>query len=118
MSKANILITGGSGFIGSNFIPYILETYSGYHVVNIDKLTYAGNNENLIEVKNNPNYTFIEGDICNKTLLKELFQKHRFQRVVHFAAESHVDNSIHGPEIFVQTNILVFKYIFLILFIF
>jgi dTDP-glucose 4,6-dehydratase len=105
MSKANILVTGGSGFIGSNFIPYILETYSGYHVVNIDKLTYAGNNENLSEVHSHPNYTFIKGDICDKALIKELFQKYKFQRVVHFAAESHVDNSINGPEVFVQTNI-------------
>lgn len=105
MAKTYILVTGGSGFIGSNFIPYMIETHPEYHVVNIDKLTYAGNNENLSEVKSHPDYTFIEGDICDKALMKELFQKYQFQRVVHFAAESHVDNSINGPEIFVHTNI-------------
>lgn len=102
----NILITGGAGFIGSNFVPYFIEKYTEYNIVVLDKLTYAGTLNNLTEVLNHPRFIFIQGDICNQTKVNELFQKYHFQGVVHFAAESHVDNSIEGPEAFVQTNII------------
>ncbi len=105
MSKENILVTGGMGFIGSNFIPYIINKYPDYDVINLDKLTYAANTSNLSEVMGHERYTFIEGDICDKALIKNLFNKYQFQKVIHFAAESHVDNSINGPEVFIQTNI-------------
>lgn len=100
-----ILITGGAGFIGSNFIPYFLEKYEDYKVVNLDKLTYAGELKNLTEVENNPNYTFIQGDICNRGLVQQIFAEFDVRGVIHFAAESHVDNSINGPAVFIQTNI-------------
>lgn len=102
----SILITGGAGFIGSNFIPYFLENNKEYKLVNLDALTYAGNLENLNEVKNNANYFFIKGDICDRNFVEELFNKFQFQGVIHFAAESHVDNSISGPEAFITTNVL------------
>ena len=102
----SILVTGGAGFIGSNFIPYFLENNSEYHVVNIDALTYAGNLENLSEVKDNASYTFIKGDICDRDWVEQLFNHYQFQGVIHFAAESHVDNSISGPEAFIKTNVL------------
>lgn len=102
----NILITGGAGFIGANFIPYFIDKYKLYNLIVIDKLTYAGNLDNLEEVKNHPRFTFVKGDICNKNLLTELFNQYKFQGVIHFAAESHVDNSISGPEEFIQTNII------------
>ncbi|ELR71459.1 dTDP-glucose 4,6-dehydratase [Fulvivirga imtechensis AK7] len=101
----NILITGGAGFIGSNFVPHFLESHSEYHVVNLDKLTYAGDLNNLKEVEGNSRYTFVQGDICDRKLIEELFDKYNFQGVIHFAAESHVDNSIEGPEAFINTNI-------------
>ncbi|MFZ8933620.1 MAG: dTDP-glucose 4,6-dehydratase [Bacteriovoracaceae bacterium] len=103
--QKNILITGGAGFIGSNYIPYILENYD-YNVVCLDKLTYAGNTENLKEVENNERYTFVQGDICDKDLVDSLFKNHKITDVIHFAAESHVDNSITGPEAFVTTNVM------------
>ena len=102
----NILVTGGAGFIGSNFIQYILQRHSTYKVVNFDKLTYAGNLENLTAVENNPNYVFVKGDICNKEEVLYAFKQHAIDAVVHFAAESHVDRSILGPAVFVQTNVL------------
>lgn len=102
----NILVTGGAGFIGSNFVEYFCNKYSDYHVVNLDKLTYAGNLENLKEVENKSNYTFIKGDITDKELVNRLFEKYSFQGVIHFAAESHVDNSIEGPAEFIETNIV------------
>jgi len=102
----NILVTGGAGFIGSNFIPYILSKYVEYHVVNLDALTYAGDLDNLKEVEDNDRYTFVQGNICDKQLVKELFAKFDFSGVLHFAAESHVDNSIEGPEAFIRTNVL------------
>ncbi|MCT4638551.1 MAG: dTDP-glucose 4,6-dehydratase [Bacteroidales bacterium] len=101
----SILITGGAGFIGSNFIPYFIEKYPAYHIVNIDKLTYAGEIANLKEVETNSRYSFVKGDICDRKLLETIFKKYDIRGVVHFAAESHVDNSIEGPEIFIDTNI-------------
>lgn len=101
-----LLITGGAGFIGSNFIVHFLQNNPDYDVVNLDKLTYAGNLTNLTEVENSPSYTFIEGDICDRSFVEELFKIYNFTGVIHFAAESHVDNSISGPEAFIKTNVL------------
>lgn len=110
MNKKNILITGGAGFIGSNLIINLLNKYSNYQIINLDKLTYAGNLENLKEVVNNPklssNYKFIKGDITDKTTVENLFHQYNITDVIHLAAESHVDNSITGPEIFFQTNVM------------
>ena len=100
-----ILVTGGAGFIGSNFIPYILAKYADQKIVNLDLLTYAGNLENLKEVESNPRYIFVKGDICDRPLVESLFAQHSIVGVFHFAAESHVDNSISGPEAFIKTNI-------------
>ena len=100
-----ILVTGAAGFIGANFVPYFLNKYENYHIVNLDKLTYAGNLENLIEVENNERYTFVQGDICNRELIAYLFKTYDIGGVIHFAAESHVDNSIKDPESFVRTNV-------------
>lgn len=101
-----LLITGGAGFIGANFIPYFLKTYpNDYSVVNLDKLTYAGDLNNLTELNDHPRYTFVEGDICDQELITALFETHQFHGVIHFAAESHVDNSITGPEAFIDTNV-------------
>ncbi len=101
-----ILITGGAGFIGSNFIVYFLKQHPLVKIINIDKLTYAGELSNLNEVKNNDNYKFIEGDICDRSLIERLFKKYNFTGVIHFAAESHVDNSIKTPNEFINTNVL------------
>lgn len=106
MNLKTILVTGGAGFIGSNFVPYFLETRKDIHLVNLDALTYAGNLDNLKEVEKNPRYTFVKGDICDRTLIESLFNQYNFQAVIHFAAESHVDNSIEKPDAFMQTNIL------------
>lgn len=100
-----ILVTGGAGFIGSNFIKYMLSKYKDYEIINLDNLTYAGNLENLRDIENNPNYTFIKGDICDKKLVEEIFSE-EIDWVVNFAAETHVDRSILDPEIFVKTNVL------------
>lgn len=100
-----ILVTGCAGFIGSNFVPYFLEKYSNYNIVNLDLLTYAGDLENLKECENNPKYKFIKGDICNRELVEFIFNEYDIQGVIHFAAESHVDNSIKNPGVFVQTNV-------------
>ena len=102
----NILVTGGAGFIGANFVPYFIENNSDFHLVNLDLLTYAGNLDNVKEVENHPRYTFVQGDICDRNFVEELFQKFQFHDVIHFAAESHVDNSISGPEAFIKTNVL------------
>jgi len=101
-----ILVTGGAGFIGSNFINYILSNRKDIFIVNLDKLTYAGNLQNLKSVENHPNYTFIKGDIVNDELVSYLFQKYEITHVINFAAESHVDRSILGSEIFFRTNVL------------
>ncbi|ARV15529.1 dTDP-glucose 4,6-dehydratase [Polaribacter sp. SA4-12] len=100
-----VLITGGAGFIGSNFIPYFLEKNKEYKVVNLDLLTYAGELSNLSKIENNPRYTFVEGDICDRDLVEKLFNQYNFNGVIHFAAESHVDNSIKNPDAFVRTNV-------------
>lgn len=99
-----ILVTGGAGFIGSNFILYMMEKYPDYKIVNLDKLTYAGNLENLISLKDNPNYTFVQGDICDRDAVERAMDGCDW--VVHFAAESHVDRSISAPALFVHTNVL------------
>lgn len=101
-----ILITGGSGFIGSNFIHYIFKNFDDMKVINLDKLTYAGNPENLKKVENNENYSFVKGDICDQTLVDNLIKENQPDYIVNFAAESHVDRSIKEPNIFVETNVL------------
>jgi dTDP-glucose 4,6-dehydratase len=101
----SILVTGGAGFIGSNFIMYLLDKYPDYQVINLDKLTYAGDPGNLKDVAGNERYHFVLGDIGNRELVDYLFASFRVEGVIHLAAESHVDNSITGPEIFIQTNI-------------
>ena len=98
-----MLVTGGAGFIGSCFIRHILKKYPDYKVINLDALTYCGNLENLDDIKENPNYEFVHGNICDKNLVRNLVKKCDY--VVNFAAESHVDNSIKYPEIFVETNV-------------
>ena len=107
MSNLNktILVTGGAGFIGSNFIAYYLEQNPEQHIINLDALTYAGNLENLSEVESNPRYQFKEGDIRNRELLEKIFQENHITGVIHFAAESHVDNSISNPGVFIETNV-------------
>ena len=100
------LVTGGAGFIGSNFIEYIFEKYKDIKIINLDKLTYAGNLENLKHVENNPNYEFVQTDICDKEAVQKVFEENDIDYVVNFAAESHVDRSIKEPEIFVKTNVM------------
>ena len=100
-----ILVTGGAGFIGSCFVRHMLNKYKDYKIVNLDALTYAGNIENLDDIKDNPNYTFVHGNICDKKLASELIIDGKVDAVINFAAESHVDRSIIGPEIFIETNV-------------
>ena len=100
-----LLVTGGAGFIGANFIPYFLENNPEIHLINLDELTYAGDLENIKEVENHSRYTFEKGDICNRNLVESLFKKYDFRGVIHFAAESHVDNSIKNPDAFIKTNV-------------
>ncbi|RXT04504.1 dTDP-glucose 4,6-dehydratase [Ammoniphilus sp. CFH 90114] len=102
----NILVTGGAGFIGSNFVHYMLEKYKDYKIINLDLLTYAGNLENLTAVQQNPNYTFVKGDIANRELIDYLVKTHKINVIANFAAESHVDRSITDPDIFIKNNIL------------
>ena len=102
----NVLVTGGAGFIGSNFVHYLLKHYADIHVINLDVLTYAGNLENLVSVQEDPRYSFVKGDICDRKQLDELFERNQIDTVVNFAAESHVDRSIMNPEIFLMTNII------------
>ena len=101
------LVTGGAGFIGSNYIHYMFKKYDNeIRIINVDALTYAGNLENLKDIENRENYTFVKADICDKEAISKIFAENDIDRVVHFAAESHVDRSIRNPEIFVQTNVL------------
>ncbi|NJD92315.1 MAG: dTDP-glucose 4,6-dehydratase [Geobacter sp.] len=102
----SVMVTGGAGFIGSNFINCFMPLNPGCRVINLDALTYAGNLENLRSVDHNPDYRFIKGDICDAALVAKLLADEKVDAVVHFAAESHVDRSISGPEIFVKTNVL------------
>jgi len=101
-----ILVTGGAGFIGSNFVHYMIKKYPEYEIVNLDLLTYAGNLESLTEVENASNYKFVRGDIADRPFIMRLFEQEKFDVVVNFAAESHVDRSITDPEVFVRTNVL------------
>ncbi|MGN7455631.1 dTDP-glucose 4,6-dehydratase [Paenibacillus pasadenensis] len=101
----NLLVTGGAGFIGSNFIRHMKEEHPEYTIVNLDKLTYAGNLDNLKDLENDANYHFVKGDICNEALVRHLLRNHAIDAIINFAAESHVDRSISDPGIFVTTNI-------------
>jgi len=105
-NSPTLLITGGAGFIGSNFVIYMANKYPDYHILTIDKLTYAGTLKNLIEVENHPNYTFVKGDITDEQLVRSLFADYNIIGVIHFAAESHVDRSIEDGTTFVTTNVL------------
>lgn len=104
--KRNILITGGAGFIGSHLVRLMVNKYPDYRIVNLDKLTYAGNLNNLKDVENAPNYSFVKADICDRDRIEEIFQEYSISDVVHLAAESHVDRSIEGPMEFVMTNVV------------
>ncbi|MCO5269146.1 MAG: dTDP-glucose 4,6-dehydratase [Brumimicrobium sp.] len=106
MAKRNILLTGGAGFIGSHVVRRFVKNYPDYHIVNFDKLTYAGNLENLRDIESSGNYSFVKGDICNAEDLKTTFNKYHITDVIHLAAESHVDRSISGPMDFVVTNVV------------
>ncbi|MFW8629151.1 dTDP-glucose 4,6-dehydratase [Vibrio natriegens] len=106
MKQRNLLVTGGAGFIGANYVHYWLEQYPNDKVVVLDALTYAGNKANLDSVENNPNFIFAHGDICDTDLVEQLLKEHHLDTIVHFAAESHVDRSITGPDAFIETNIL------------
>ena len=102
----NILITGGAGFIGSHVVRLFVNKYPEYHIINLDKLTYAGNLANLKDVENQPNYTFVKADICDFDKILELFKLYHIDGVIHLAAESHVDRSIKDPFTFAHTNII------------
>lgn len=101
----NLLITGGAGFIGSNYIHFLLDYYNDIRIVNFDKLTYAGNLDNLKDVEDDSRYQFIKGDICNKTNVEKTIKKFNIDEIVNFAAETHVDRSITGPEVFINTDV-------------
>ena len=100
-----LLVTGGAGFIGSNFVQMVLSEHPDCSIVNLDKLTYAGNLENLAGFENHPNHKFIKGDICDGTLVEKIIDEHKIDAIINFAAESHVDRSITEPGIFIQTNV-------------
>lgn len=104
--KRNILVTGGAGFIGSHVVRRLVNNYPDYLIVNLDKLTYAGNLANLADIEQQPNYRFVKGDICDAELLRDLFTRHAIDGVIHLAAESHVDRSIHDPLTFARTNVM------------
>jgi dTDP-glucose 4,6-dehydratase len=106
MSQKKILITGGAGFIGSHVVRLFVTKYPDYQIVNLDKLTYAGNLMNLRDIEHLPNYTFVKGDIVDEAFIDELFTLHHFDGVIHLAAESHVDRSISNPSEFVRTNVM------------
>ncbi len=100
-----ILVTGGAGFIGSNFVQMVVKDHPDSFIVNLDKLTYAGNLENLADVQDHPNYRFIKGDICNALLIEDIIDEHKIDSIINFAAETHVDRSISEPKVFIDTNI-------------
>ena len=102
----NILVTGGAGFIGSHLVRLLVNKYPNYHIVNMDLLTYAGNLENLKDIENKENYTFVKCDICDVEKVNQVFKKHQIDSVIHLAAESHVDRSINNPFSFAQTNVM------------
>lgn len=102
----NVLVTGGAGFIGSNFIHYLIQTEANVNIINLDALTYAGNLANLSAVENHPRYRFVQGNICDADAMDNLLREHEIDTIVHFAAESHVDRSILGPRQFVETNVM------------
>jgi dTDP-glucose 4,6-dehydratase len=106
MIERNILITGGAGFIGSHVVELFTTKYPNYHIVTLDKLTYAGSLENIADALKRPNHTFVEGDICDKELVESIFAKYRIDGVIHLAAESHVDRSISAPMVFAHNNII------------
>ena len=110
-----ILVTGGAGFIGGNFVHYMVNKYPEDMIVNLDKLTYAGNLETCKPVEGKPNYKFVKGDIADREFIFDLFKKEKFDVVVNFAAESHVDRSIEDPEIFVKTNVMQENITFLVI---
>jgi dTDP-glucose 4,6-dehydratase len=101
-----ILITGGAGFIGSHVIRLFVTKYPQYQIFNLDKLTYAGNLENLADIEDQPNYTFLKGDIVDESYINSIFEEYKFDSVIHLAAESHVDRSITDPMAFVKTNVI------------
>jgi len=101
-----VLITGGAGFIGSHVVRLFIQNYPDYHIYNLDKLTYAGNLENIRDIENAPNYTFLKGDIVDADYIQSIFDEHQFDSVIHLAAESHVDRSISNPIEFVMTNVV------------
>jgi dTDP-glucose 4,6-dehydratase len=100
-----VLISGGAGFIGSNFVRWMLQNHAGYKIINVDKLTYAGNLENLEDIEDNPDYVFVKADICDRMAMESLFQRYPIAAVINFAAESHVDRSILGAAEFIKTNV-------------
>ena len=102
----NIIITGGAGFIGSHVVRLFVNKYPEYHIINLDKLTYAGNLANLKDIEDKPNYTFVKGDICDFDLMLKLMQDYKVDGIIHLAAESHVDRSIKDPFTFAQTNVM------------
>ena len=102
----NVLVTGGAGFIGSNFVRFLLQAEPDVHIINLDALTYAGSLENLKDLPDADRHTFVHGDICDRPLVEDIFQRYPIDTMVHFAAESHVDRSILGPGQFVQTNVI------------
>jgi len=106
LSKKQILITGGAGFIGSHVVRRFVKNYPNYHIYNLDALTYAGNLENIKDIEESSNYTFVKGDITDEPFINSLFEKHQFDGVIHLAAESHVDRSITDPLAFVKTNVI------------
>ncbi|MDB8564836.1 dTDP-glucose 4,6-dehydratase [Turicibacter sanguinis] len=106
MMDKKMLVTGGAGFIGGNFVHYMVNKYPNYMIVNLDALTYAGNLETCQPIEGKPNYKFVKGDIADREFIFDLFEKEKFDVVVNFAAESHVDRSVKDPEIFIKTNVL------------
>ncbi|ODN42977.1 dTDP-glucose 4,6-dehydratase [Piscirickettsia litoralis] len=104
--KQQLLVTGAAGFIGCNFVRYMLKTHRNIHIISLDKLTYAGSLDNLKNLPDESRHTFVQGDICDRTLVDQLLREHNIDTIAHFAAESHVDNSIEDPGVFVETNVM------------